>query len=131
MKINYVPDIQHIIRWSPVMIYKCVDSACPLFLVFRHLSARKMFVCYIKIIACAFPTRPHVIYVIYTPQQIKCVCKEKKFSRLWMISLNPQPRWFVDDTTPLDYLNIKRKNYQNNKKLEILLKQYNAKKLQV
>lgn len=62
VKINYVPDIQHIIRWSPVMIYKCVDSACPLFLVFRHLSARKMFVCYIKIIACAFPTRPHVIY---------------------------------------------------------------------
>lgn len=45
--------------------------------------------------------------------------------------LNPQPRWFVDDTTPLDYLNIKRKNCQNNKKLEILLKQYNGKKLQV
>jgi len=58
MKINYVPDIQHIIRKGPVVIYKCVDSACPLFLVSRYLSARKMFVCYIKITTCTFQTKP-------------------------------------------------------------------------
>lgn len=46
MKINYIPDIQHIIREGPVMIYKHVDSACPLFLVSRYLSAIKMFALY-------------------------------------------------------------------------------------
>lgn len=84
VKINYVPDIQRTIRRSPLMIYKCVDSACPLFLVFRHLSGRKMFVCYIKITACTFPSRPHV-----TSQQIKFVCKEKKIG--YDLS-TPQPR---------------------------------------
>lgn len=71
MKINYVPDIQHIIRGGPVMIYKCVDSACPLFLVSRYLSARKMFVCYIKITTCTFQTmwlyHTYIIYDKYSP----------------------------------------------------------------
>jgi len=68
MKINYVPDIQHIIRGGPVMIYKCVDSACPLFLVSRYLSARKMFVCYIKITTCTFQTKPcdYITHILFT-----------------------------------------------------------------
>lgn len=53
------------------MIYKCVDSACPLFLVSRYLSVRKMFVCYIKITTCTFQTKPceiyHVLFMIYSP----------------------------------------------------------------
>lgn len=41
------------------MIYKFVDSACPLFLVSRHLSVRKMFACYIKITTCTFRNKPY------------------------------------------------------------------------
>lgn len=60
MKINYVPGIQHTIRWGPVMIYKCVDSACPLFLVSRYLSARKMFICYVRELLHAHSELDHV-----------------------------------------------------------------------
>jgi len=48
----------------PVMIYKFVDSACPLFLVSRYLSARKMFACYMKVTTCTFQNKPCEMYNI-------------------------------------------------------------------
>lgn len=58
------------------MIYKFVDSACPLFLVSRHLSVRKMFACYIKITTCTFRNKPCEICTIYCLQTSKGISEK-------------------------------------------------------
>lgn len=45
-----------------MMIYKFVDSACPLFLVSRYLSVRNMFAYYINITTCTFQNKPCEMY---------------------------------------------------------------------